>query len=498
MKMTKIDAQLWRIPDLLEGFYMAQVHEFIIENIQQGILLPNTYLPPYREVAQLNGINRNTILRVFNKLQEQGWVIAQPGKGIYVSPNYPGHDPHDPSSATIEKIPVPLQTPQRAPVPEKPKQTFATIGFDIPSPYYFPVSLYYKYMRFHTRRYGNVKQMQQVTDAQGLDFKDAILTHLNVMRGFNLSPASLDVIMGRRESLDALFKVLVSPGDVVVNTSPQDLEIQGSLNELEAKIEPMSTLDPDFISKLSAFLQHTKIKVLHVRPQCGYPENNHLSPEICRQLVQLAREHAFYILEEDEYHEFWYKPQPYTPLVRYNHNGHVIYLGVLSLLTPYMQNTRVIAAAEEFIALLKMVPLAPFRYRNIIEEKVIANILRSGELWKYAKKARMAKEVHRYEITMEMQNYLQGIATIYTPDSGLSLWLNFGSDESLLGYMRVIENTGTEIPYIPGSQLPGPGVTDIRLGYGTWHVQEAEGAAKLMKEEFNAGRGSGKRDGDFD
>jgi|GEM_PF-2930443 len=485
--MTKIDSQLWRMPNLTEGFYMAQVYEFIIENIQEGILLPNTYLPPYRELAQLNGINRNTILRVFNKLQEQGWVIAQPGKGIFVSPTYPGHDPLHPASAAIDRLPVRLRSPTPLPQdPEKPKQNFTTIGFDIPSPYYFPVSLYYKYMRYHTKRYQNVKQIQQVIDAQGFDFKDAILTHFNVMRGFNLHPQSLEVIMGRQESLDALLNVLIEPGDIAISTAPQDLILQEALDKSGAETIALSTLDPRFIEQLSDLLQHKKIKVLHVRPQCGYPENNHLSPEICRQLISLAKEHEFYLLEEDEYHEFWYKPQPYIPLVRYNHKGHVIYLGVLSLLTPYMQNTRVIAAAAEFIALLKKVPLEPFRYRNIIEEKVIADILRSGELWKYAKKARMAKEIHRYEISMEMQNYLHGIAEIYTPDSGLSLWLEFGHAESLLGYMQAIENQGIEIPYPVGSQMPGTGVTNIRLGFGTWDVKEAEEPAKLIKEKFNS------------
>lgn len=66
-----------------------QLTEQLKHVIEAGGVPPNQALPSIRELAGFLGINPNTIARVVEDLKHSGYVEAQAGKGVFVSPTVP-------------------------------------------------------------------------------------------------------------------------------------------------------------------------------------------------------------------------------------------------------------------------------------------------------------------------------------------------------------------------------------------------------------------------
>lgn len=61
-----------------------QIEERIKFLIASGEITPGEQLPTVRELAEALDINFNTIARVYRRLDQQGYVSSQQGRGCYV------------------------------------------------------------------------------------------------------------------------------------------------------------------------------------------------------------------------------------------------------------------------------------------------------------------------------------------------------------------------------------------------------------------------------
>jgi GntR family transcriptional regulator len=66
--------------------YYQQVMQTIVKRIEDGEYLPNEKLPSERKLSEIYDLNRATIKKAFDKLQEQGYIIRKGNKGSFVSP----------------------------------------------------------------------------------------------------------------------------------------------------------------------------------------------------------------------------------------------------------------------------------------------------------------------------------------------------------------------------------------------------------------------------
>ena len=316
-------------------------------------------------------------------------------------------------------------------------------------------------------------------------YKTEILEHLISRRNFKISASNLEVIVGRRECLEHVFSVLLKPADVMVNTSPKDRKLYHILKAQPGVQNVLVTFDDDFLHNLKNLLNYTKIKALYIRPQCSYPESYTLSPEACTELIALAKQHSFYIIEEDDYHECWHEKKPFKPLISHNHCGHVIYLGALSIISCYLRQIRTIVAAAEFMVLLQRKRIIHSQFRDLIADAVVVDQLETGKLWKAVELMQREHSQLMFEACMQVDNALNKVVTVKMPLCGLSIWLTFPSAGSLAKAMSLVEEKGFKIPYLPGTQRPGNGVVHIRLGIGTWNNEEAQGPIKVLLEKFS-------------
>ena len=58
-----------------------------------GRLLPGEQLPSVRKLAEVAGVNVNTVRAVYDRLEGEGFVLTQHGRGSFVAENVPQVDP---------------------------------------------------------------------------------------------------------------------------------------------------------------------------------------------------------------------------------------------------------------------------------------------------------------------------------------------------------------------------------------------------------------------
>ncbi|MBE9600187.1 PLP-dependent aminotransferase family protein [Pedobacter sp. MC2016-24] len=480
--MKPLEKAEWLVSKLDKMNSGRDIYNFIVNKIKSGQLVPGSRVPPYRDLAQLNKINRNTVQNAYSKLISNNWLSTSQGSGTFVSTTNPSTEVPHRTSGFTDVFPAGLpHLPNQSVSSQSLPYLYVAVGTDFPSPASFPEDKFAEYCSRHLEASKHLSQAQLLSAYEADYLKSTILEDLNRRRSFGLKANMLDIIKGRELSLNQVFKILISPGDIVINTSPQDLLLHTALEKSGARIYVMNRMEHDFLSRLERLLQFTKVRAIYIRPQFSFPEGHSFSISKAVKLIELAKKYKVCILEEEEDHEFWYTKSPYSPMAGYNHDGFVIYLAALSKAIPETRTLRIVAASAQFIEQLQMLPAQPIESRDIIKEKAIADMIKSGEMAEYARHVRAKSKKFRNELDLILSHHLGKYVTYTIPEHGLTFWLKFQETCNLTVVLKKLGERGIPVPFHPNSPKTHEPVYYMILGFGAFDIVEAEGGAKMIR-----------------
>ena len=72
-----------------------------------GRLLPGEQLPSVRKLAEVAGVNVNTVRAVYERLEGEGFVVTQHGRGSFVAENVPQVDPETVAARAAASVGAP-------------------------------------------------------------------------------------------------------------------------------------------------------------------------------------------------------------------------------------------------------------------------------------------------------------------------------------------------------------------------------------------------------
>lgn len=475
----------WLIPKLDKRHCRSQTEEFIIENIKSGNLLPTEPLPPYRQLAELNDVSATTIKRAYSNLIVNCWLVAKPGGGTFVAHRLPDHEiPHGAAGFT-DTFPASLHIKKRIDQESEThhQQSFVAVGTYLPGEAMFPDKIFRKYYMHYRKINKNLSQAELLTSYNDEYLKQAISTDLNLRHHFGIKPEMLGLIKDHKASLERVFKILLDkPGEVIINTNPADVTLHKVLSKNKAVVHHISFAADNFIQEVQNLLKHTKIRAIYIKPQCSFPERFTLKKESCNQLIELAKLHRIFIVEEDEDHEFYGGMAPYRPLACYDHNGYVIYLRALSQSMPYTRSLRIVLAPVNFIETLNEMPPQSIVQREEITEKALADMIINNDMAAHQKQLRLNANRDRDSLNWVLNNYLGEHISYQIPENGLMFWLKFSEEIDLNIALGEVENKGVKVPFHPDHRRPKGKTNFMLLGHGHYQIEEAERAAKLLKD----------------
>ena len=468
-----------------------QVSGQIINAIQRSYLTKGTILPGTRVLSQLLKIHRNTAVAIYEELASQGWVEIIPNKGTFVL---------EPEKKTA-KIKATSQKINEA-------YTYAkTTGFPFQNSFHLastvqftnakysindgkpdlrlhPVNQFTRWYSAAMKRKTLIKKWNKTPEFYNSVFPTHLCNYLNVTRGFHISPNNLLNTRSTEMSLYVVSQLLIKPNDVVLVGHLSNYESNIIFQQTGASIKTIPVdndgLNINYIKK--HFIKHS-IRCVYICAHRDYPTTVKLSAERRLELLQLAKDYGFAIIEDDFDYDFQFEGSAMVPMASADANGMVIYLGKFGKsLFPSFQ-TGFVVAPENLISEAKNYLKLLDKQGDLIQEQMLSELIYEGEIYRLMKKNIVIYKKRLDFLCSLLTKYFLETAKWEIPSGGLAIWLQFHPKISLVKLSKEAEKNDLFLPKTILYQ--DKNTCAIRFGFGHLDENEIELVIKKLKKAYD-------------
>ncbi|WP_326983588.1 PLP-dependent aminotransferase family protein [Chryseobacterium sp. MYb264] len=466
------------------SIYM-QITNQLINAIQRGFLAFGTKLPGTRALSLILGVHRNTVVSVYDELFAQGWVESLPNKGTFII----GKNQEKPSNSHgISRINLknyPKTTGfsfKMSHILDNPfEHSSCEFVFDDGSPDIRLTQIdqqsriYSSTLKRRGHKIGHYNQ-------DGSEFfKKNLSQYLNSSRGLPISNDNVLITRSTEMSIYIVSEILLSAGDTVLVGSLSYFSVNMIFLKTGVQVVPIA-IDHEGINvdEVRKICQKKKIRMLYLTPHHHYPTTVTLSAQRRLELLNLASEFGFIILEDDYDYDFHYDKSPILPLASADTNGMVIYIGSFGKsLAPGFRTGFIVAPENLMIEMRKYLGIID-RQGDILMEHVLGEMISEGEINRYLKKSLKIYRERRDHFADLLQESLGQLLTFQKPSGGLAIWTEWKININLMQLSRECAKNNL---FIPKTLLyQNKDLTAMRLGFGNLNFEEMEKSVTIFSD----------------
>lgn len=277
-------------------------------------IAPGARLPSSRIYAEELGVSRATVVAAIDELIAEGYAEGRHGSGVFVAPDLPDHVLRAAQQVTpVAEAALPRPDEVRPFQPAAPELAL------------FPHEIWAKLMLKTWRN--PVRELLASPDPLGwAPLRLAIADHLRAFRGMRCAPEQVVITSGAGEALELLGQSILKRGDKIIIEEPGYVLIRRTFTELGFTTAPIP-VDGDGLD-ITKGPKDARAAV--VTPARHYPLG--MTMPLSRRLALLdwARQHRTWIIEDDYDSEYRYHGKPLPALMGVDDAGVVISLGSFS------------------------------------------------------------------------------------------------------------------------------------------------------------------------
>lgn len=309
-----------------------QVYQIISRLILNATIRAGSKLPASRALAKDLGLSRNTVITAYEQLLAEGYVETRAGSGTFVSHTVP-----DVGSQVFATAPTPEQLKEQPILSGRGRQVVDTAQAaerqwgpfvpGVPDVSLFPHGQWLRLLRRHWR----TPQPALLTYAHGagyLPLREALCKHLRLARSVRCEPEQVIITGGIHQSLALIAFLLADTGNTAWMEDPGYWGASTVLGTSGLKLEPVK-VDDEGLSPSVAQAQRPP-KLIFMTPSHQYPLGHVMSLARRRMLLEYARQHGVWMIEDDYDSEFRFGGRPIASLQGLDEHGRVLYLGTFS------------------------------------------------------------------------------------------------------------------------------------------------------------------------
>lgn len=314
--------------------------------------------------------------------------------------------------------------------------------------------------------------------------KEAIVD-LMAQRGVTCSPEQVFLTTGAQQALDVLTRLFVNSGETVALESAIYTGMQQALGPFQPRLLALPTdlesgLEVDYLAE--ALADGGRPALLYSVPDGHNPLGVSLSLERRYQLVALAREYGFPIIEDDPYGFLTYTGDGDLPPLRALEDVYVFYVGSFSkIMAPALRLGWMVAPAN-LTPKLTVIKEAGDLESSALTQRAVAAYLQAGHLPGQLARLRAVYGERRAAMLAALARYFPDSAEYSTPTAGMFIWVSLarGVDTMRLLDMALEQE---QIAFIPGQAFalqPDTARHCLRLNFTNCTVAQIEdGIARL-------------------
>lgn len=404
--------------------------------IEQGSLAPGARLPPSRAHAATLGVSRNTVLWALERLGAEGYVVARVGDGSYVAPDLPALRPR----ATRPAAPVPALSRRGRLIADTalrwqpPVASALPFRIGAPDVAQFPFALWDRL----TRQIGRAERqaLAQYLDPAGLQaLREAIAQWLWASRGVRCEAGQVLVCSGSQQALDLIARLLLDPGDEVMVEDPGYPGIRAALLGQGARVRPVPVDDEGLCIEQGA-ARWPQARLLVVSPTHQFPTGVRMGLKRRLALLDWARAHDGWVVEDDYDGEFQYGAHRIPALTSLAQAERVLYVGTFSkTLHPGLRLGFVVLPSALLPAFAAARALAD-RHAPGEAQAVLARFIAEGHLLRHLNRMRELYPQRQRQLIEALRNASGGRVRLAPATQGMHLMLEAppGTDDAALSH----------------------------------------------------------------
>ena len=368
-----------------------QLYRLLRKAILDGRLPVAAKLPSSRELARDLGIARNTVIQVYEQLTVEGYVNAGTGRGTFVEDISLDAMASDDAAARGRPPPAAVQRG----LSQRGAELIRRLGFSkrqygafmagLPDVGELPMKTWLRIQNKHWRM--SPARLMSYADAGGYGpLRQAISAYLNGARSVNSNARQVVMTTGIHQALDVATRMLCEVGDTVWIEDPSYWGVRNLLQSSGMKVVPVP-VDKEGMNPSRTDMAHPP-KLIVVTPSHQYPLGMVMSLARRRKLLEYARKHRCWIVEDDYDSDFRYAGRPLPSLQGLDSSGQVLYAGSFSkTLYPGLRIGYLVVPeqlADDFASAVAEL----YREGQMMMQAIVAEFVREGYLNSHVRRVR--------------------------------------------------------------------------------------------------------------
>lgn len=455
-----------------------QIVRFICQKVKSGAWPIGTRLPAQRQLAEMFGVNRSTIVAALDELTACGIAASNQGAGtVIVSNTWSVLLPNADWSAYLSSGYFKANSKILQAINHYEAQSnIIRLGTGESDPRIMPAEIYQEAM---TRLMRSAPSLGY-TEPLGSPRLRRAVAKLLEKRGLKVAPSCLLITSGSLQALQLIAAGLLPRGSAVYLEAPSYLKSLNLFQSSDIRLQGVP-MDNDGIS------------LRHLADCCGSSHNpaalytipTHHNPTgvtmpLARRkaLLQLCQERQLPIIEDTAYEELSLT-QPAPPSLKaLDASGAVIQLGTIS--KSFSPGLRIgwLAAPEPIVQRLGDIKMQIDYGASALSQALLCEILESGLYEQYLHLLRQELKQRRENALLVLEKYYKDLALWNEPQGGFFIWLTFSRPLNMRQLFQ--EAIKRRILLNPGDIYDFKRNNSLRLSFAYVSCEEFTAAAKEL------------------
>ncbi len=442
----------------------------------------STKLLGTRALADLLDVHRQTVVAAYDELLAQGWIETKGAKGTFVSSKIPEVKPVSLNKTLIvndfkKETGFDFDKKIHLNLPILRGSTVLTFDDGFPDVRLVPVDDIARAYRTVLKK-GYQKNHLFYGDTKGeMSLREETTKFLQETRGLNIT---IDNVMITRGSMMAIYLIantVLKAGEKVavaeLGYGSGNLIFQNSQAELIKLRLDTEGVDVEHLKEICG---KQAVRMVYITPHHHCPTTVTMPAARRLQLLALAKEHGFCILEDDYDYDFHYSSSPILPLASVDRDGFVVYIGSLcKSLSPAMRVGYIVAPSDLIDELANLRRIVDRQGDNILEA-ALALLFKDGTIKRHLKKSLKTYQKRRDVFCEVLQNRVGDVINFQKPNGGMAVWAQFDPSVSVANLSEKVKEKGLLI-----ANGTAHGVNAIRMGFASQTESEIERGVAILK-----------------
>lgn len=365
-----------------------QLLDQAIHNITTGKWPPGELLLPSRELAPLIGVSRSTIQIVYEELYSRGYTVTSRRGGTRVSEWIYAARPAE------EASPPELFPPELPLLNDAVGQLHSWFGAKDNPNIAIDFTPHEPYLDEHFQRNWRQSFLQATTEtsldswAYGdpygfLPLREQIQRYLSLERGVHVDSDQILLTSGAQHSLDLIAQALLQEGETVSVEDPGFPAAWMAMKYRRMQVVPVP------VDEYGLCVDHVPpaSKLVFVTPSHQCAVGVILSEPRRQQLLHMAAERRFWIVEDDYDSEFRYRGDPLPTLFSQRPQNTLYMMSFSKMVAPGIRLSAIVGPKAAIRQLARVQELT-YRHLPIMEQLTLAHFIEHGHFMRHMRRVR--------------------------------------------------------------------------------------------------------------